>query len=323
MYDRRVTTSPSFETDAARLGRFRAVVDAVPGTMSVGELFVGTTEGAAALTTDRHLVFDWELLTRSWSASAMARALRRRERAFRAGRWPTVVLSNHDQPRHASRLAASVGIDDPAQQDAIARAAAVLILTVRGTPFLYYGEELGMGDVAIPSGEGIDRAADRASAEFVWWDRSPARTPMPWTSGAGAGFSTARPWLRLGPDAATRNVAVQRDDPASIWAAYRRVLAVRRSQPSLQDGSLHLVRTGDPRVLAFRRVGSGPEVLVAIAFEADGGETRLPRPILGGRWRPVGGSWLEPSAPIEDGRRLRLRGFEAVILVAESGRERA
>jgi alpha-glucosidase len=232
------------------------------------------------------------------------------------------VLSNHDQPRHASRLAASVGVTDPAAQDAIARAAAVLLLTVRGTPFLYYGEELGMGDVAIPPAERIDRAADRADAEFSWWDRSPARTPLPWAPGPGAGFSTGRPWLRLGPDAATRNVAVQRDDPTSTWSGYRRMLALRRSQPSLQDGSLHLVPTGDPTVLAFRRDGSGPEMLIAIAFGADGGETRLPRPIRGGGWRPIGGTSLEPSAPEDAGRRLRLRGYEAVILVADAGRHR-
>ena len=178
------------------------IVDAAPGRMTVGELFVGPTEGAAALTTERHLVFDWDLMTRPWSATAFAAAIRGRERAFGPDRWPTIVLSNHDQPRHASRLAATV-----AAAGTIAtrspRRRAVLSLTMRGTPFLYYGEEIGMGDVAVPAAESVDPAARHVSADFHWWDRSQSRTPMPWTAGHGAGFTTGRPWLRLGPDAAS------------------------------------------------------------------------------------------------------------------------
>lgn len=322
-WDRQVHLNDIDQPDLPELiGRFRAMVDRFPGTMSVGELFVGTTERAAALTVDRHLVFDWELMGRPWTASGMRAALRRRERAFGPQRWPTVVLSNHDQPRHVSRFAGSLRVDDPIERDAIARAAAVLALTVRGTPFLYYGEELGMGDVEIPPGEGIDRAADRVGPGFSWWDRSPARTPMPWTGDPGAGFSTGRPWLRLGADTATRNVAAQRADPGSVWSCYRRLLALRSAEPSLQDGALVIARTGDPGVLGYRRVGSGPEVFVAIAFRPEGGEIRLPRPVHGGRWRSIGGSSAEPSTPTVDGRLLRLRGLEAVVLVADRHRPR-
>ena len=219
--------------------RFRAVVDSYPDRMSVGELFVGTTEGAANLTEDRHLVFDWELITRPWSAAAFEAAVRRRERAFGDERWPTVVLSNHDQPRQASRLADSVGAVGAAR-DAIARAAGLFSLTVRGTPFLYYGEELGMGDVDVPPEESIDEPARHVSPDFPWWDRSHCRTPMPWTPEPGAGFTTGTPWLRFGPDVETRNVAAQGADPDSVLAAYRRILAVRRTLPALQVGALRL-----------------------------------------------------------------------------------
>ena len=88
-----------------------------------------------------------------------------------------------------------------------------MLLTLRGTPFLYYGEEIGMGDVAIPPEESVDPPARRASPDFPWWDRSQARTPMPWTGGPGAGFTTGRPWQRIAPDAVTRNVAAQLADP--------------------------------------------------------------------------------------------------------------
>ena len=175
--------------------------------MSVGELFDGTIETAAA--PDRPI--DTSSSTgscsgRPWTAAAVG--VGRRDAAKRRSatdRWPTVVLSNHDQPRHASRLAASVGSDG--DRDAIARAAAVLLLTMRGTPFLYYGEEIGMRRRRRPArGERRSAGTRTSGPDFHWWDRSRCRTPMPWTRGPGAGFTTGRPWLRLGPDVATRNV---------------------------------------------------------------------------------------------------------------------
>jgi alpha-glucosidase len=299
----------------AFIERFRRVVDARPGRMTVGELFVGTTEGAAALTGPRHLVFDWELMTRTWSAPAFRAAIRRRERAFADDHWPTVVLSNHDQPRHASRLADSVGARG-ADRDAIARAAAVLLLTIRGTPFLYYGEELGMGDVDVPADESIDAPASRVGPDFQWWDRSRSRTPMPWTARPGAGFTTGTPWLRLGRDAGDRNVAAQAADQDSVMACYRRVIAARAGVPALQVGRLTLVRGEDPNVLAFRRAAPGSEALVAVSFGPDGATVRLPRPRHGHTWQTRVGTHLG-SAPVgEAGRIVELRPDEAVVLVA-------
>jgi len=296
------------------LTRFRAVIDAAPATMSVGELFVGSTEGAAALTTDRHLVFDWELLTRPWSASAFRAALRRRERAFGRDRWPTVVLSNHDQPRHASRLADSVGATGPAR-DAIAKATAVLELTVRGTPFLYYGEELGMGDVMVPPEESIDAPASRVAPDFLWWDRSRSRTPMPWSAGPGGGFTTGTPWLRLGHDVDERNVAAQSADPDSVLRAYCRLLTARAELPSVQDGTLEVVRTTDPDVLGYRRVGSGPEVLVLIGFADRDHPVAVPRPKRGGGWRPVVGTHRDLPERLVHGSTYTLRPYEGIVAV--------
>jgi alpha-glucosidase len=301
---------------AALLARFRAVVDERRGRMSVGELFVGTTEAAAALTAPRHLVFDWELMTRPWSAAAVRAAIRRRERAFRAGRWPTAVLSNHDQPRHASRLAGSIGATG-ADRDAVAKAAAVLLLTVRGTPFLYYGEELGMGDVAVPPEESIDPPASRVGPGFAWWDRSGARTPMPWTSGPGGGFTAGTPWLRLGPDADRRNVAAQAADPDSVFAAYRRLIAARRSHPALQAGDLSVTRTPDPDVLAFRRSLPGQEALVVVNFARQPTEVALAAPRSRRAWVPVAGTARDPATPHPGTRVLRLRPLEGVILVPQ------
>jgi alpha-glucosidase len=291
------------------------MVDETPDQMSVGEMFVGTTEGAAALTTDRHLVFDWELLTRPWSSEAFRAAIRRRERAFGPTRWPTVVLSNHDQPRHASRLSAPLRAA-AGMQDAVAKAAALILLSVRGTPFLYYGEELGLGDVPIPPEESIDAPATRAGPDFRWWDRSAARTPMPWEPGPGGGFTTGIPWLRLGPDAGVRNVRTQSGDPGSVLEAYRRILAARRSIRPLQDGALTLTRTGDPTILGFRRHGPGGEALVLVSFGPDAGVARVPRPAGAGRWRPVVGTHIDLPAAFGPATMVRLRPYEGIIAVA-------
>ena len=300
----------------ALIARFRAIVDQVPGRMSVGELFVGTTEAAAALTTDRHLVFDWELLSRQWRADAFRAAIRRRERAFGPDRWPTIVLSNHDQPRHASRLPASIGASD-VERDAIAKAAATVELTLRGTPFLYYGEEIAMGDVTIPPEESVDPPASRVGPDFQWWDRSQSRTPIPWSVGPGGGFTSGQPWLRLGSDSASRNVTAQRADPDSVLACYRRLLQARRELPSLQDGAMELVAVGDPTTLAYRRRGSAAEVLVIVAFDGAGASVKIPPPRDGGHWRPLVGSHRDLPARLASRSSHRLRPYEALVAVAE------
>ena len=296
------------------IDRFRALVDAAPGRMSVGELFVGTTEQAAALTEGHHLIFDWELLTRGWSAAQFRAAIRRRERAFGAVRWPTVVLSNHDQPRHASRLMASPG-GAGSDHDALAKAAAVLLLTTRGTPFLYYGEEIGMDDVAIPLDESVDPPTSWVGPDFPWWDRSQSRTPLPWSSEPGAGFSSGQPWLRLGPDAATRNIEAQSSDPDSILACYRRLLAARASLPSLQDGTTELIPVGQRNVLAYLRRGSGALVLVVIVIGSAGASVVLPASPGVRSWQPVvGTSRTLPSARLTRSR-LTIGPNEALVFV--------
>jgi alpha-glucosidase len=297
------------------IARFRATVDAEPGRMSVGELFTGSTERAAELTTDRHLVFDWELINQPWRAQAFRAAIERRERAFGPDRWPTVVLSNHDQPRHASRLADSIGAPEE-ERDAIAKGAAVLELTMRGTPFLYYGEEIGLGSVDIPPNESIDPPAARVGPDFTWWDRSQARTPMPWTAGPAGGFTTGKPWLRLGPDVATRNVADQRADPDSVLACYQRLLRLRAELPALQAGSLELLEAGDDSVVAYRRAGEGGEAIVAVGFEARRAKVSLPPPEDGGAWRFAFSTNSSRQEDLVPGTGLELGPREGVVLVA-------
>jgi alpha-glucosidase len=295
------------------IGRFRALVDAEPGRMSTGELFDGTVDRAAALAEDRHLVFDWELVVMPWLAPAIRDTIERRERAFGPDRWPAAVLSNHDQSRHATRLAHSGGASDT---DAVARAAAVLLLTLRGTPFLYYGEELGMRDVDVPPRESVDPPASHVGPDFDWWDRSQCRTPMQWSPGPGAGFTTGRPWLRLGPDAATRNVAAQRDAPTSVLSTYRRLLALRAATPALQVGSLRVLPDGGDGIVAWTRQANEQVVLIVLNPGTGPATWRLPDTIAEGRWRirlrteGEESSWRGAVV----GAELDMRAVEGVIL---------
>jgi len=296
------------------IGRFRAILDERPGRMSVGELFASEAERAVALTTERHMVFDWALLAAPWSAAAYGDAIWLRESMFGDDRWLANVLSNHDQSRQASRLAASAGLADT---DAVAKAAAVVLLTIRGTPFMYYGEEIGLRDVQVPEDEIIDPPARRAlvDPDFEWWNRDGCRSPMPWTGAPGHGFTTGRPWLRFGDDAATRNVAAQDGDPGSVLATYRRLIALRRSSEAVRSGTLRVVETNTPDVLAWSREVPGERLLVVVNFADAPREIRVANG-EDATYRAVIGSHLDPAVPAPGGS-LSLRPLEAVVLRAD------
>lgn len=309
LYDK---DNPELET---LLNQFRAMLDAEPGHMSVGELFEGNIAMAAALTRPRHVVFDFELLEEPWSAEAIRRAIADREAAFGSERWPTIVLSNHDRSRHVSRYLESIGRSDTETADRLARAAAVLLLTQRGTPFMYYGEEIGLPNVEVPVSEIQDPPARRASPTFPWWNRDQCRSPMPWKGGRGAGFTSGRPWIRLIPNVAARNVALQRSEANSVLAVYRRLLAARRASEALHGGSFAFAPSGDPDVLTYVRESESERVLVAINFSTEPRRAVLP----GGEWRPVFDTDEPKVAANHATDAVDLRGLQAVILAIRGG----
>ncbi len=181
------------------LAEFRAIVDAHPGTATVGELFTSGIDAAVSYWAPRHLVFDWLLIETPWSAAAFRDSIATREAAW-AGRWPAIVLSNHDRSRHVSRYLQTLGRADLPMADAVAKAAATIELTLRGTPFLYYGEEIGACDIVVPRADAQDRAAVQMAG---WWNCDGCRAPMAWSGDRRAGFTEGRPWLPIPPR--TRN----------------------------------------------------------------------------------------------------------------------
>jgi alpha-glucosidase len=189
------------------------------------------TSGSPALR-GADMPFNFHLILSPWNAEGIAEFIRDYESQLPAGAWPNYVLGNHDQPRLATRISE--------QQ---ARVAAMLLLTLRGTPTLYYGDELGMTDTPIPP----DQVHDIAH-------RDPERTPMLWSSAPNAGFTTGTPWLPIDPQAARRNVETQSspDSPRSILNLYRKLLALRRAHPALHSGEIDYV-AAHSGVLTYRR----------------------------------------------------------------------
>jgi alpha-glucosidase len=296
------------------LAEFRAIVDEGHGRMTVGELFAADPRKAGTYAAERHLVFDFQLIEQPWRADAFAAATAEREAIFGEGSWPTVVLSNHDQSRHVSRFADGAAAD---VSDAIAKAAAVLLLTLRGTPFLYYGEEIGLRDVPIPRAEIVDLPARRGSpiarAIAPWWNRDQARAPMPWSDAPNGGFSAHRPWLRMAPDAAVRNVARQSADPDSVLSFYRRLIWLRRRHPALQVGAYGRL-PASREAFAYVRATQGEALVVAVNFGRGPGWVRLEGEAGAAAWRPLLGTHEPPVQPTRGGGRIELRPLEAMVL---------
>ncbi len=215
------------------------------------------------------------------------------------------MLGNHDQHRIATRVG-------PAQ----ARVAQMLLLTLRGTPTGYYGDEIGMEDVPIPFDECMDPAALQQPEQYEIWGRDPERTPMQWDGTPNAGFTTpeARPWLPLAADYATRNVAAQENDPASMLSLYRQLTALRRAEPALNRGGIELIDTGIANVLAYRRTWAGSDgFLVVLNLGEEMHELNL-RQALGGQTAKLALSTdLAPSRAMEEGV-LAINGNEGLII---------
>jgi alpha-glucosidase len=316
-YDRQVHLYDKDRPELAEfLTEFRALVDSFPERMTVGELFSGDPALAPKLSAPRHLVFDFELIRQRWDAEAFAQASEKHEERFRGDAWPTIVLSNHDQSRTASRLAP--GADD-STSDQVARAAAVLELTLRGTPFIYYGEEIGARDVPVPWDEIIDPPAKRGGRLVrrlaPWWNRDQARSPIPWGGDSpNGGFSKGRPWLRMAPDIDTRNVAVQDGDPSSVLSTYRTLVWLRRRHPALQVGTYRRLRGTSRDVYAYERATAEESIVVAVNF----GDRPTPLRIrTGRRWTVLFDTNPErAAAELAGDDQLTLAPNDAIVLRA-------
>jgi alpha-glucosidase len=213
------------------------------------------------------LAFNFSFLWSPWDAKAFRSQVDTMEALLPPGAQPTYVLSSHDAPRYRTRF------DDPRWGEARARVAAMLLLTLRGTPFLYYGEEIGMRDVIIPA----ERVCDPVGKRFPAVGRDPERTPMQWSAAHGAGFTTAaEPWLPLAPDYESVNVAQQLSDSGSHLSFYRALIWYRKRSVALRRGVYKPI-DGPPDTLLFLREHADERLLIALNFADEPRRPTLPR----------------------------------------------
>ena len=284
----------------AIVARMRRLLDEYRERVLIGEIYLPLERLVryyGANLRGAHLPFNFQLLQAPWDAAHIARLVQEYEQALPRGAWPNWVLGNHDQHRIASRVG-------PAQ----ARVAAMLILTLRGTPTLYYGDEIGMRDVEIPP----DRVRDPFERNLPGrgLGRDPERSPMQWSAAAQAGFTRGEAWLPVAPDYREVNVELQRGEARSMLTLYRQLIALRRSDAALQRGDFEPLQA-PAQVLAYVRrsqVG-GKAFLVALNLGAEPRQV----PLAGLRGNVALSTHLDRADERIEGA-LALRGDEGVIL---------
>jgi alpha-glucosidase len=291
------------------LGEIRQVLDNYPGRYVVGETFPDNAEAAAQYSAPGYLhgAFNFEFTHCPWSARRFQRAIRRWEGLLSAEGWPTYVLGNHDLTRPASRY--GVGGND----DRLTVTAAML-LSLRGTPFIYYGDEIGMRDIPIRRKRDVlDPVGQRFWPFFK--GRDGCRSPMQWTDSQNAGFSAGRPWLPVHENFVERNVESQLKDPGSLLNLYRSLLRLRRKHAALRRGDLTIL-TGTPRtILAFRRESEEQSLFIILNF-GDRTQRFAHQDLRLGKMDLLFSSHPGEQELIEDGK-LVLAGNQVAILMRQ------
>jgi alpha-glucosidase len=286
----------------------RGVIDEYDDRVMIGEVYLPIGRLMAYYGVERsgaHLPFNFHLLDVRWDAASLRALIDAYDGSVPKDAWPNWVLGNHDRPRIASRIG-------PMQ----ARVAAMLLLTLRGTPTLYYGDEIGMKNVDVPPERVRDPRELNVPGKGL--GRDPYRSPMQWSAEAQAGFSGVPPWLPLPPDYEVSNVADQAQRPTSMLSLYGALLALRRQRPALTAGH-YLPIDAPPPVLSYVRATEHDRLLVALNIgdspcrfdppaDWEGGETLLSTKTVATESRAAfGGMPLDAGegvivAPPENGR---------------------
>ncbi|MDQ3944169.1 MAG: alpha-amylase family glycosyl hydrolase [Actinomycetota bacterium] len=289
--------------------RWRAIAeDYDPPRLLLGETYVMDVARLAAYYgggpdgDQLHLACNFVFLHEPFTAPALSGVVDTAEAHLQAPAWPVWAVSTHDLPRYPTRWLGGDG------RGGAARCTMLMLLTLRGTPTLYYGDELGLPDVPVGPGERSDPVGTGVFQAGP--GRDPCRTPMPWTPAPGAGFTApgVRLWLPLG-DREGLTVAEQQSDPASMLHLCRDLLAVRRARADLRTGTY--TRLSTPEGLwAWRR---GSSLAVALNLTADPGGVDL-----GSTGRVLIGTDRSRDGEAVDGR-LGISAFEGVLVELEAG----
>jgi alpha-glucosidase len=231
---------------------FRRLIDTYDDRMAVGEVYLLDLKQVARYygsgQDELHLAHNFVFITQPWKAQAFRSVVDEFTSLLPSDAWPAWMLGDHDVPRIASRY------DEDGNGQARARVAAMLLLTLRGTPFIYAGDEIGMEDGRVPPDQVVDVDG-----------RDPQRTPMRWDGSAKGDFTSGRPWLPVEPDAAG-NVAAQRDDPTSLLGLHRRLIWYRKGSGALRGGDYRTLYDTPDGCYAYLRSAGKERLLVALNF---------------------------------------------------------
>lgn len=241
----------------------RKILDEYPHRMAVGEIYTDDPTIAAQYYgngDELHLNFNFAFGFCPWKASCFHRNIEEWEGLLKDKGWPVYTLSNHDDPkRHISRYARGK------HTQARAKVAAAMLLTLRGSPFLYYGEEIGMTNRKMKKKELCDPMGEKYWPFLV--GRDPGRTPMQWNSSAKAGFSTANPWIPVNDNYHRINVDQAKNDPQSLLSFYRKMIDLRKKIPALQYGNYRSLIDSPKAILAYERWINQDRIAVFLNFK--------------------------------------------------------
>ncbi|MDR1683375.1 MAG: hypothetical protein LBS25_08330 [Candidatus Symbiothrix sp.] len=247
------------------LKEFRSILDQYPNQVSIGEIYA-LPPGRPQLATSflgngsdmLHLVFDFSLVYSLWNASAYYKVVDNYYRNIPAGAWSCFFLSNHDVGRCTKRFGFEL------YKYAKAKLRAVMLLTLRGTPFIYYGDEIGMENAFVPK-----RKINDLYGQIFWpfyQGRDGSRTPMQWSDGVYADFSSEEPWLPINKNYRKINVENESQDPQSVLSNYTKLIALRNEQDVLQSGEIEFLSKGKQNILAYSRYSENKKIIVILNF---------------------------------------------------------
>jgi alpha-glucosidase len=251
------------------LREMRQIVDEKPGRYLVGEPFVpvspldflysGTTSIAAPYCRDDllHATFCFDFLHSFWNTRQFRKSILDWENALQGKGWPTFVLGNHDNPHIATRYTRD-------ENDARLKVAALMLLTLRGTPFIYNGDEIGMRDISLKRSQIQDPVGKTYWP--IYKGRDGCRAPLQWSAQENAGFSSGSPWLPVHPDYPIRNVEGQNQDPQSLLNFYKKIIHLRKQFPVLIQGDFAILENTPAPILAYLRTNRQQTALVLINF---------------------------------------------------------